>query len=80
MGICNLETQLKALIDNTKWGNPKTYDITITRKGTTMNDTEYAVMPNPSTPLEEGIKEQFINSKIDLNALYEGKDPFQADK
>ena len=76
----SIQTQLKALIDNTKWGNPKGYDITITRKGTTMNDTEYTVMPNPHTTLEATVASQFASSKINLDAMFEGLDPFQADK
>ncbi len=68
---------LKALIDNPKWGNPKKYDITITRKGTTMNDTEYAVMPNPAEEVSEEIANAFMNSPINLEALYTGEDPFK---
>ena len=71
---------MQALINNPKWGNPKNrYDITITRKGTTMNDTEYAVMPNPHTPTDESITEQFNKTKINLDALFENLDPFKTD-
>ena len=69
-------TPLKALIDNPKWGSPKNYDITITRKGTTINDTEYAVMPNPHTELSDDIKTLYIGSNIKLQNLYDGADPF----
>jgi len=67
---------MQALIKNTKWGNPKNYDITITRKGTGMQDTEYAVMPNPHAPIADDIAEAFLKQKINLNALYTGADPF----
>lgn len=70
-------TPLKALIDNPKWGNPVgKYDITITRKGSTMNDTEYAVMPNPATDTLAEITEAFDKAAIVLDVLFEGKDPF----
>ena len=69
-------TPLKALIDNPKWGSPKNYDITITRKGTTINDTEYAVMPNPHTELSDDITTEYMGSNIKLENLYNGKDPF----
>jgi hypothetical protein len=75
----SIMTAMKALIDNPKWGNPKNYDITITRKGSTMQDTEYTVMPNPSTQLEEGIKNQYESKVINLDALYSGNDPFSND-
>lgn len=69
-------TAMKALIDNPKWGSVFNYDITVTRKGTTMNDTEYTVMPNPATPLEESIKNQYEAKSINLEALYTGENPF----
>lgn len=72
----SIQTQMKALVDNTKWGNPKNYDITITRKGTTMNDTEYTVMPNPHTPVTDDIGTAFIKAQVDLEVLFEGLDPF----
>ena len=71
-----LMTPLKALIDNPKWGSPDKYDITITRKGTTMNDTKYAVMPNPHSEIEPEVKEAFDNAAVNLDALYDGGDPF----
>ena len=64
------------LIQNPKWGSPKNYDITITRKGTGMQDTEYSVMPNPSAPVSDEIQEAYKKSKIRLEALYDGDDPF----
>lgn len=70
-------TPLKALIDNPKWGSPFSYDITITRKGTTKQDTEYTIMPNPSEPLSEEVQNAYIGGpKIDLEKLYKNEDPF----
>lgn len=62
------------LNSNQKWGNPKEYDILVIRKGEGM-DTEYSVMPEPKTPHMEGTLEEA--AKINLQALYEGKDPFE---
>lgn len=75
-----IQTQMKAYIENPDWGNPKTYDITINRKGTTKNDTEYTVMPSPHKALDPEIQKQLENTKVDLSALYEGLDPFTVDK
>jgi len=72
-----IQTPLKALIDNPKWGSPMSYDLTITRKGSGMQDTEYAVMPNPHTEVEPAILEAFEKANINLNALYDGEDPFK---
>ena len=73
----SIMTSIKALIDNPKWGNPMNYDITISRKGTTMNDTEYAVMPNPHTEITETMKIALEKRPVKLEALYEGADPFK---
>ena len=67
---------IQALVRNPKWGNPKGYDITITRKGTGLMDTEYAVMPNPHASVSEEVQRAFELRIINLDALYEGKDPF----
>ncbi len=73
----SIMTAIKALIDNPKWGSPKNYDITVTRKGTTMNDTEYSAMPNPAELLDEKIKTMYEAKIINLEALYSGEDPFK---
>lgn len=69
--------QIKALIDNKKWGNPKTFDITITRTGAGIQDTKYSVMPNPHSEVSEVAKKQYENSTINLEALFDGTDPFK---
>ena len=72
-------TYIQGLVNDEVWGNPKGYDIVITRKGSGL-DTEYTPVANPHSPLAPEIAEQFKKIKIDLNALYEGADPFQVDK
>ena len=67
---------LKALVDNPKWGSIFEYDIVITRKGMTKNDTTYSVVPNPKEPVSQEIQDLYDNSNINLNALYEGGDPW----
>lgn len=65
----SIQASIKALVQNPKWGDPKGYDITVTRSGSGY-DTEYTTMPNPHSQLEV----EPIN--VNLNALYEGADPF----
>lgn len=67
--------QIKALIDNSKWGDIKSFDLTITRTGKSL-DTSYSVVPNPKTDLPEVAKAQYDNMKIDLTKLYDGGNPF----
>lgn len=72
-----IQGQIKAYIDNKKWGSPKNYDITITRTGSGF-DTEYQVIANPHTQLDMEVKNAYERSKINLEAMYTGADPFQA--
>ena len=66
---------IKALVDNSKWGDPKQYDISITKTGEKL-DTSYNVVPNPKEELSEEVKNLQINTEINLEALYTGADPF----
>jgi len=66
---------IKALVDNVKWGNPKDYDITITRTGSGL-DTEYSVVPNPKTELSKDVMDKYREKNPNLSALYDSGDPF----
>jgi hypothetical protein len=70
---------IKALVDNKKWGDPKGFDITVTRTGEGF-DTEYSVMPNPHTPIEDEILAICEKKTINLENLYSGADPFAVAK
>lgn len=70
-----IQGAIKALVDNKKWGTPKDYDITITRSGDGF-DTEYQIMPNPHSKLDENIQKAYEEKSINLDKLYEGKNPF----
>jgi hypothetical protein len=67
---------MKALIDNTKWGNIFHYDLNIGRTGEGL-ETKYTVQPEPpiGEPSAE-ILEKYAMTKIDLQKLYTGENPF----
>ena len=67
--------KMQAYIKNPQWGNPRGYDLTVTRSGSGLL-TEYEVIANPHKPLDAGIINQYDAMKINLNALYTGADPF----
>ena len=69
---------IKSLVDNAKWGDPKEYDITLTKTGELLK-TEYSTVPNPKTELQAEIIEEYKNKPVNLEALYLGNDPFQVD-
>lgn len=67
---------IKSLVDNPKWGDPKMYDIGITRTGEGL-ETEYTVQGEP--PIAEPAKEiieAYNNKQVNLEALFTNDDPF----
>ena len=70
-----VQKQMLAWYDNDEWGDPKGYDITITKSGQG-RDTEYVVQPSPAKPLNPEIKKAYQSMTIDLDQLYEGGNPF----
>ena len=72
-----IQGSIKNLVDNNKWGNPKEYDIIIVKKGEKLN-TEYSVLPNPKAEIDKSILDTYNSMNINLNALYDGGDPFNS--
>ena len=71
---------IKALVDNKKWGNPHFYDIAINKTGDNM-ETKYNTQAEP--PIGEPDKkivEAYSKVKINLEALYDGNDPYEETK
>jgi len=67
---------IQGLVKNQKWGNPSGYDITVTRSGSGF-DTEYSCVPNPHSEIDTAIIMQYEKMNINLDALYDGEDPFK---
>lgn len=72
----SVQDGIKKWAANDKWGDPRGYDLVISRTGSGKNDTRYDVMPEPKTETPEEAVEAFAKCDIDLNALYTGDDPF----
>lgn len=66
---------IEALCKDTDWGSPYFYDIKIMKKGEGV-DTTYMVNPLPHKPLDPSIKKAFLEKRCNLDALYDGDDPF----
>jgi len=62
-----------ALAKNPKWGNPKGYDLCVTREGDGLK-TKYTVMPSPASELSPEMIAEFESKAIDLNAVFEPKE------
>jgi hypothetical protein len=70
---------IKSYIDNPKWGSPTQYDITVTKSGEALT-TKYLVDHDPKEELDKDIAKQYKGMKINLEALFDGQDPFQSSK
>ena len=74
-----IQRAIQALEKSKGWGDPKNFDISVTKTGQKM-ETEYSVMPVPPKPLASEIRAAFNKTSIELEALYRGDDPFKSNK
>jgi len=72
-----VQTAIKNLQANSDWGSPLGYDITVTKSGSGM-ETKYATVPSPPKPVHAAITKLFSETPVNLQALFDGKDPFDA--
>ncbi len=70
-----IQKSVEALVASEAWGDPKGYDIVITKTGEQLK-TEYHVNPEPPKALEEHVQALYKDTYINLNALYTGANPF----
>lgn len=69
---------IQAYIKNPKWGNPRGYDFIVSKTGSGL-DTEYATSVNPKDEINAEIVEKYNAMNVNLEALYEGADPFASE-
>jgi hypothetical protein len=68
---------INALVKSNDWGDPKEYDLNVTREGEG-KQTEYHVMPSPKKPLDPGVIQLYKDMNIRIEKLYSADDPFEA--
>ena len=73
-----IQSAILALYKSEDWGDPKNYDITITKTGEKM-ETKYNVIATPPKEVKKEIAEKYKNTKINLDKLFDGGDPFEVD-
>jgi hypothetical protein len=71
----SIQGPIQDLAANEDWGDPREYDITVSKSGKLL-DTEYSVIPSPKTAVPTDAHAAYREARINLEALYEGKDPF----
>ncbi len=72
-----IRSNIEALCKDSDWGAPYFYDIKIIKKGEG-TDTEYMVNPLPHKQLQPKIKEEFMQRRCYLEALFDNADPFDS--
>lgn len=65
----SVQTDMLNLINDADWGNPKDYDIKVTRTGEELS-TKYQVSPKPKKPISEEMTKAYDQAKINLEDLY----------
>jgi len=74
-----IQDGILALYHSSDWGDPKGYDITITKQGEGM-DTTYNTQGAPKSQFEpEKVKKTFHDKPCNIEELYNGNDPFDLD-
>lgn len=72
----SLQETLRNLSVKKGWGNPvKTYDLSVDRSWSWL-ETEYQLAPIPPYPLDPAIENELAKTKVNLQALFYGVDPF----
>ncbi len=66
----SIQSAIRSLVENPKWGDPKGYDITINKAGNGLS-TEFSVMPNPHSEAPK-----IDISHINLKNMLVNEDPF----
>lgn len=75
-----IQRTLRSLSKDSDWGTPvQTYDIVVTRTGDGM-ETKYEARPKPKSKMDEGIVQLYKDMNINLDALYDGADPFSSNE
>ena len=72
----SLGSKLLNLINDSDWGDPREYDLKITRTGDAL-ETKYTVSPKPKKEIPSAAKYEFELMNIKLEKLITGEDPFE---
>lgn len=70
---------IRAYIENKKWGDPRDYDFIVNR-GKEGEKTVYTVTVDPKEKIDSVIIDQYLSMDINIQALFEGQDPFTSSK
>lgn len=68
---------IMSLFQDEDWGDPRNYDISIKKEGSTKNDTKYSVVPKAPKPVPEKALEALGILTPNLDAIYQNEYPIK---
>lgn len=74
----SIQESLRTFAAGAEWGSPLQYDVSIIRQGEG-RDTKYQVIPTPHSQVRPEVKGAYQQTAVNLDALFEGKDPFASE-
>lgn len=75
-----IKKSIQGFINNKKWGSPiDSYDLVISKEGAGKL-TKYTIQADPKEPTSKEIKEALKAKPVNLEALFQGADPFMITK
>ncbi len=75
----SIQKAIKAIASDKDWGSPLLYDLKVSKTGEKL-ETRYTVQPKPAKPLDKAIEQLYQDMQINLDALYDGADPFSKEE
>ena len=75
-----IQSDIEAYARNEDWGSPLTYNLTVTREGTTKEDTKYSTVASPHNELPEEAKASWAEVQangFNIAELFVDGDPFK---
>ena len=72
----SVRKQIHKLASDADWGNPQEYDLKISKQGEELT-TQYVVIPCRHAAVSKKIQDAYKVRKINLDALFDGGDPFE---
>jgi hypothetical protein len=74
----SIQKAIKDLARDKDFGSPTEYDIKVTKTGEG-KETRYSTMGKPPKKLDEAIAQLYLDTPINLEALFDNKNPFEVE-
>ena len=71
----SIQQHITAITRDPDWGVPFEYDFSVFKTGQKL-ETEYTVSPKPHKKISDEMQSALIATPINLDALFDGADPF----